>query len=80
MITTDINSLNVQICTSVLFHEPTVKSLSLFQLCALQPPVLPGKSPLKSPVKRRSGLFPRLHSSTETPSDKHTARRSVFTI
>uniref|UniRef100_A0A8D2ZF72 Rap-GAP domain-containing protein n=1 Tax=Scophthalmus maximus TaxID=52904 RepID=A0A8D2ZF72_SCOMX len=38
------------------------------------PPVLPGKSPLKSPVKRRSGLFPRLHSSTETPSDKHTTR------
>uniref|UniRef100_A0A6Q2YZV2 Rap-GAP domain-containing protein n=1 Tax=Esox lucius TaxID=8010 RepID=A0A6Q2YZV2_ESOLU len=30
------------------------------------------KSPLKSPVKRRSGLFPRLHSSTESPSDKHT--------
>uniref|UniRef100_A0A7N8WKT5 RAP1 GTPase activating protein 2 n=1 Tax=Mastacembelus armatus TaxID=205130 RepID=A0A7N8WKT5_9TELE len=27
------------------------------------------KSPLKSPVKRRSGLFPRLHSSTESPSD-----------
>uniref|UniRef100_A0A3P8UU78 RAP1 GTPase activating protein 2a n=1 Tax=Cynoglossus semilaevis TaxID=244447 RepID=A0A3P8UU78_CYNSE len=36
------------------------------------PPVLPGKSPLKSPVKRRSGLFPRLHSSTDTPSDKQT--------
>nr|XP_020442757.1 rap1 GTPase-activating protein 2 isoform X7 [Monopterus albus] len=36
------------------------------------PPVLSAKSPLKSPVKRRSGLFPRLHSSTETPSDKHT--------
>uniref|UniRef100_A0A3Q2DTW1 RAP1 GTPase activating protein 2a n=1 Tax=Cyprinodon variegatus TaxID=28743 RepID=A0A3Q2DTW1_CYPVA len=35
------------------------------------------KSPLKSPVKRRSGLFPRLHSSTDTPSDKHT-RRSVL--
>ncbi|KAM7413499.1 hypothetical protein PAMA_020741 [Pampus argenteus] len=35
------------------------------------PPVLSAKSPLKSPVKRRSGLFPRLHSSTETP-DKHT--------
>uniref|UniRef100_A0A671WAH9 RAP1 GTPase activating protein 2a n=1 Tax=Sparus aurata TaxID=8175 RepID=A0A671WAH9_SPAAU len=30
------------------------------------------KSPLKSPVKRRSGLFPRLHSSTDTPTDKHT--------
>uniref|UniRef100_A0A8C1VE95 Rap1 GTPase-activating protein 2-like n=1 Tax=Cyprinus carpio TaxID=7962 RepID=A0A8C1VE95_CYPCA len=29
------------------------------------PPVLSAKSPLKSPVKRRSGLFPRLHSSTE---------------
>uniref|UniRef100_A0A3P8P8R4 Rap-GAP domain-containing protein n=1 Tax=Astatotilapia calliptera TaxID=8154 RepID=A0A3P8P8R4_ASTCA len=27
------------------------------------PPVLSAKSPLKSPVKRRSGLFPRLHSS-----------------
>uniref|UniRef100_A0A8C4EBV3 Rap-GAP domain-containing protein n=1 Tax=Dicentrarchus labrax TaxID=13489 RepID=A0A8C4EBV3_DICLA len=36
------------------------------------PPVLSAKSPLKSPVKRRSGLFPRLHSSTDTPSDKHT--------
>uniref|UniRef100_A0A8C5EMT4 Rap-GAP domain-containing protein n=1 Tax=Gouania willdenowi TaxID=441366 RepID=A0A8C5EMT4_GOUWI len=36
------------------------------------PPVLSAKSPLKSPVKRRSGLFPRLHSSTEIPSDKHT--------
>uniref|UniRef100_A0A8C3A5E2 RAP1 GTPase activating protein 2a n=1 Tax=Cyclopterus lumpus TaxID=8103 RepID=A0A8C3A5E2_CYCLU len=36
------------------------------------PPVLSAKSPLKSPVKRRSGLFPRLHSSTESPSDKHT--------
>uniref|UniRef100_A0A8K9WZB9 Rap-GAP domain-containing protein n=1 Tax=Oncorhynchus mykiss TaxID=8022 RepID=A0A8K9WZB9_ONCMY len=40
------------------------------------PPVLSAKSPLKSPVKRRSGLFPRLHSSTESPSDRHT-RRSV---
>uniref|UniRef100_A0A665UYZ5 Rap-GAP domain-containing protein n=1 Tax=Echeneis naucrates TaxID=173247 RepID=A0A665UYZ5_ECHNA len=38
------------------------------------PPVLSAKSPLKSPVKRRSGLFPRLHSSTESPSDKHTRR------
>uniref|UniRef100_A0A6Q2YUJ8 Rap-GAP domain-containing protein n=1 Tax=Esox lucius TaxID=8010 RepID=A0A6Q2YUJ8_ESOLU len=38
------------------------------------PPVLLAKSPLKSPVKRRSGLFPRLHSSTESPSDKHTRR------
>ncbi|XP_029923822.1 rap1 GTPase-activating protein 2a isoform X4 [Myripristis murdjan] len=36
------------------------------------PPVLSAKSPLKSPVKRRSGLFPRLHSSTETPLDRHT--------
>ncbi|XP_037533366.1 rap1 GTPase-activating protein 2a [Nematolebias whitei] len=36
------------------------------------PPVLSAKSPLKSPVKRRSGLFPRLHSSTESPSEKHT--------
>uniref|UniRef100_A0A3B5KW31 Rap-GAP domain-containing protein n=1 Tax=Xiphophorus couchianus TaxID=32473 RepID=A0A3B5KW31_9TELE len=36
------------------------------------PPVLSAKSPLKSPVKRRSGLFPRLHSSTDAPSDKHT--------
>ncbi|XP_020363371.1 rap1 GTPase-activating protein 2-like isoform X7 [Oncorhynchus kisutch] len=36
------------------------------------PPVLSAKSPLKSPVKRRSGLFPRLHSSTESPLDRHT--------
>uniref|UniRef100_A0A3B5AJ82 RAP1 GTPase activating protein 2 n=1 Tax=Stegastes partitus TaxID=144197 RepID=A0A3B5AJ82_9TELE len=36
------------------------------------PPALSAKSPLKSPVKRRSGLFPRLHSSTESPSDKHS--------
>ncbi|XP_067362525.1 rap1 GTPase-activating protein 2a isoform X6 [Channa argus] len=36
------------------------------------PPGLSAKSPLKSPVKRRSGLFPRLHSSTESPSEKHT--------
>ncbi|XP_033486560.2 rap1 GTPase-activating protein 2a isoform X2 [Epinephelus lanceolatus] len=36
------------------------------------PPGLSAKSPLKSPVKRRSGLFPRLHSSTESPLDKHT--------
>lgn len=36
------------------------------------PPGLSAKSPLKSPVKRRSGLFPRLHSSTDAPSDKHT--------
>uniref|UniRef100_A0A3B5KQ03 Rap-GAP domain-containing protein n=1 Tax=Xiphophorus couchianus TaxID=32473 RepID=A0A3B5KQ03_9TELE len=43
------------------------------------PPVLSAKSPLKSPVKRRSGLFPRLHSSTDAPSDKHT-RRSVLYI
>uniref|UniRef100_A0A3B4Y3H9 RAP1 GTPase activating protein 2a n=1 Tax=Seriola lalandi dorsalis TaxID=1841481 RepID=A0A3B4Y3H9_SERLL len=36
------------------------------------PPGLSAKSPLKSPVKRRSGLFPRLHSSTESPSDRHS--------
>uniref|UniRef100_A0A4W5PB31 RAP1 GTPase activating protein 2a n=1 Tax=Hucho hucho TaxID=62062 RepID=A0A4W5PB31_9TELE len=41
------------------------------------PPVLSAKSPLKSPVKRRSGLFPRLHSSTESPSDRHTRRSAV---
>lgn len=35
------------------------------------PPVLSAKSPLRSPVKRRSGLFPRLHSSTDAPTDKH---------
>nr|XP_014346604.1 PREDICTED: rap1 GTPase-activating protein 2 [Latimeria chalumnae] len=28
------------------------------------PPILSAKSPLKSPVKRRSGLFPRLHSGS----------------
>ncbi|RXN07689.1 rap1 GTPase-activating 2-like isoform X5 [Labeo rohita] len=38
------------------------------------PPVLSAKSPLKSPVKRRSGLFPRLHSSTESPNEKHPTR------
>lgn len=38
------------------------------------PPVLSAKSPLKSPVKRRSGLFPRLHSSTESPTEKHPTR------
>uniref|UniRef100_A0A8C5EQ11 Rap-GAP domain-containing protein n=1 Tax=Gouania willdenowi TaxID=441366 RepID=A0A8C5EQ11_GOUWI len=32
------------------------------------PPVLSAKSPLKSPVKRRSGLFPRLHSKCLVPS------------
>ncbi|XP_031429258.1 rap1 GTPase-activating protein 2a isoform X3 [Clupea harengus] len=32
------------------------------------PPALSAKSPLKSPVKRRSGLFPRLHSSTDSPA------------
>uniref|UniRef100_A0A4W5Q901 RAP1 GTPase activating protein 2a n=1 Tax=Hucho hucho TaxID=62062 RepID=A0A4W5Q901_9TELE len=42
------------------------------------PPVLSAKSPLKSPVKRRSGLFPRLHSSTESPSDRHTRRSAGF--
>ncbi|XP_062329954.1 rap1 GTPase-activating protein 2a isoform X7 [Osmerus eperlanus] len=36
-----------------------------------QPPGLSAKSPMKSPVKRRSGLFPRLHSSTETPTERH---------
>ncbi|XP_056466317.1 rap1 GTPase-activating protein 2a isoform X2 [Gadus chalcogrammus] len=36
------------------------------------PPVMSAKSPLKSPVKRRSGLFPRLHSSTENPSDRQS--------
>uniref|UniRef100_A0A8C6TCU6 RAP1 GTPase activating protein 2a n=1 Tax=Neogobius melanostomus TaxID=47308 RepID=A0A8C6TCU6_9GOBI len=36
------------------------------------PPGLSAKSPLKSPVKRRSGLFPRLHSSTEIPSDRNS--------
>uniref|UniRef100_A0A665V0Q2 Rap-GAP domain-containing protein n=1 Tax=Echeneis naucrates TaxID=173247 RepID=A0A665V0Q2_ECHNA len=44
------------------------------------PPVLSAKSPLKSPVKRRSGLFPRLHSSTESPSDKHTRSWSFSSI
>ncbi|XP_056612292.1 rap1 GTPase-activating protein 2a isoform X1 [Triplophysa dalaica] len=38
------------------------------------PPVLSAKSPLKSPVKRRSGLFPRLHSSTESPTEKLPTR------
>uniref|UniRef100_A0A671KQA3 Rap1 GTPase-activating protein 2-like n=1 Tax=Sinocyclocheilus anshuiensis TaxID=1608454 RepID=A0A671KQA3_9TELE len=38
------------------------------------PPALSAKSPLKSPVKRRSGLFPRLHSSTESPTEKHPSR------
>uniref|UniRef100_A0AAR2K6I1 Rap-GAP domain-containing protein n=1 Tax=Pygocentrus nattereri TaxID=42514 RepID=A0AAR2K6I1_PYGNA len=38
------------------------------------PPVLSAKSPLKSPVKRRSGLFPRLHSSTESPTERHPSR------
>lgn len=38
------------------------------------PPVMSAKSPLKSPVKRRSGLFPRLHSSTESPTEKHPTR------
>ncbi|XP_023817366.1 rap1 GTPase-activating protein 2 isoform X3 [Oryzias latipes] len=36
------------------------------------PPTMSAKSPLKSPVKRRSGLFPRLHSSTESPADRHS--------
>ncbi|XP_068601456.1 rap1 GTPase-activating protein 2-like [Brachionichthys hirsutus] len=34
------------------------------------PPALSAKSPLRSPVKRRSGLLPRLHS--ESPTDKQT--------
>uniref|UniRef100_A0AAV2J243 Rap-GAP domain-containing protein n=1 Tax=Knipowitschia caucasica TaxID=637954 RepID=A0AAV2J243_KNICA len=38
------------------------------------PPGLSAKSPLKSPVKRRSGLFPRLHSSTEIPLDRSMSR------
>uniref|UniRef100_A0A7N8XSL8 RAP1 GTPase activating protein 2 n=1 Tax=Mastacembelus armatus TaxID=205130 RepID=A0A7N8XSL8_9TELE len=42
------------------------------------PPALSAKSPLKSPVKRRSGLFPRLHSSTESPSDKHSRRLVIW--
>nr|XP_015223194.1 PREDICTED: rap1 GTPase-activating protein 2 isoform X5 [Lepisosteus oculatus] len=33
------------------------------------PPVLSAKSPLKSPVKRRSGLFPRLHASADSQMD-----------
>ncbi|XP_035390064.1 rap1 GTPase-activating protein 2a isoform X2 [Electrophorus electricus] len=44
------------------------------------PPVLSAKSPLKSPVKRRSGLFPRLHSSTESPTEKHTPRSDQKTV
>ncbi|XP_058856693.1 rap1 GTPase-activating protein 2-like isoform X4 [Acipenser ruthenus] len=36
------------------------------------PPVLSAKSPLKSPGKRRSGLFPRLHASTESQGDSRT--------
>lgn len=46
----------------------------MLYLCVCQPPVLSAKSPLKSPVKRRSGLFPRLHSSTESPTEKHPTR------
>uniref|UniRef100_A0A672L6V5 Rap1 GTPase-activating protein 2-like n=1 Tax=Sinocyclocheilus grahami TaxID=75366 RepID=A0A672L6V5_SINGR len=34
------------------------------------------KSPLKSPVKRRSGLFPRLHTSMDGQPERHT--RSVL--
>ncbi|XP_066552411.1 rap1 GTPase-activating protein 2a isoform X7 [Amia ocellicauda] len=33
------------------------------------PPNLSAKSPLKSPVKRRSGLFPRLHASADSQTD-----------
>ncbi|KAL4647562.1 rap1 GTPase-activating protein 2 isoform X4 [Arapaima gigas] len=36
------------------------------------PPTLSAKSPMKSPVKRRSGLFPRLHSNMESQTEKHT--------
>ncbi|KAG7484878.1 hypothetical protein MATL_G00054510 [Megalops atlanticus] len=36
------------------------------------PPAISAKSPLKSPVKRRSGLFPRLHSSTESQTERHS--------
>ncbi|XP_016133755.1 rap1 GTPase-activating protein 2-like [Sinocyclocheilus grahami] len=43
------------------------------------PPVLSAKSPLMSPVKRRSGLFPRLHSSTESPTEKHPTRSDLKT-
>uniref|UniRef100_A0A672L731 Rap1 GTPase-activating protein 2-like n=1 Tax=Sinocyclocheilus grahami TaxID=75366 RepID=A0A672L731_SINGR len=32
------------------------------------------KSPLKSPVKRRSGLFPRLHTSMDGQPERHTRR------
>ncbi|XP_062873354.1 rap1 GTPase-activating protein 2a isoform X2 [Trichomycterus rosablanca] len=38
------------------------------------PPVMSAKSPMKSPVKRRSGLFPRLHSSTESPTERQPPR------
>lgn len=41
-------------------------------LLRIQPPVMSAKSPLKSPVKRRSGLFPRLHSSSESQADRHS--------
>uniref|UniRef100_A0A8C6WN07 RAP1 GTPase activating protein 2a n=1 Tax=Neogobius melanostomus TaxID=47308 RepID=A0A8C6WN07_9GOBI len=41
------------------------------------PPGLSAKSPLKSPVKRRSGLFPRLHSSTEIPSDRNSEHKPL---
>lgn len=34
------------------------------------PPVQGTNSPLRSPVKRRSGLFPRLHTSSENPPDR----------
>ncbi|XP_016095903.1 rap1 GTPase-activating protein 2-like isoform X3 [Sinocyclocheilus grahami] len=34
------------------------------------------KSPLKSPVKRRSGLFPRLHTSMDGQPERHT--RSIL--
>ncbi|TSK49658.1 Rap1 GTPase-activating protein 2 [Bagarius yarrelli] len=38
------------------------------------PPVMSAKSPMKSPVKRRSGLFPRLHSSTDSSTERHPSR------
>lgn len=57
--------IGVQQCMSLMLY---------LCVCVCQPPVLSAKSPLKSPVKRRSGLFPRLHSSTESPTEKHPTR------
>uniref|UniRef100_A0A3P8P8M6 Rap-GAP domain-containing protein n=1 Tax=Astatotilapia calliptera TaxID=8154 RepID=A0A3P8P8M6_ASTCA len=42
------------------------------------PPVLSAKSPLKSPVKRRSGLFPRLHSSPCIQNDQKFAESCLL--